>query len=266
MTALQQFSLIILFLSSGQLILAQNLYEASLLEKEGKIEQAVQIYDEWLASNSKDSRFSEVLIHCSSLISSVDDTLRLLMKYENFADNENKQDVYLKIAQTHELVFQYEKAAYYYEKASINSDGIRNYKIYLKYLLLNYQLGEIPLMSDLNDILLGSEGTQIHVDALLLKAELYKYEGNLNRAETLLQESRYSAFFPEIQLFLWEIHLLRNNLNAASQVLDLMKTNFPDSIELSLMEGKVGALPRLSHFFLPSQSSPFQSYVQVGSF
>ena len=45
-----------------------------------------------------------------------------------------------------------------------------------------------------------------------------------------------------------------------------MKTNFPDSIELSLMEGKVGALPRLSHFFLPSQSSPFQSYVQVGSF
>jgi SPOR domain len=264
--ALPRYSLLIIFLITGHLVWSDPLYDASLFEREGNVSEAVRLYDQWLSENRVDSGFSDILFHCASIISSVDKSLEFLFKYENDVKDQNKQDYYLRIAQIYELIFQNKNASLYYEKASVNQEGNFNYEIYLKHLQLNYQMGEIPELSVLNDILLSNISSSVYVDALIFKTEILKYSGDLNRAESILQQSEHKGSFPEIQLALWEIYYLQNNYSAISSVLNYVKKQFPDSIELSIMEGEIRKLPRLSEFFIRKEEISDKTYIQVGSF
>jgi len=264
--ALQRYSLLIILFIIRFPSWCDQLYDASLFEREGKVNSAIRLYESWLSENQSDPGFSDILFHCSSIISSTADSLEFLLKYEDDMQIEKKQDYYLRIAKIYELNFQKEEAARYYGKASINKAGNLNYEIYLKQLFLNYQMGDVPELTVLNNILLSNISSSVYVDALILKAEILKYRGDLRRAEMILQQSDYKLIHPEIHLALWEIYILENNNSAIADLLDFMKKEFPDSIELSIMKGEIGKLPRLSDFFINNESSEDKSYIQVGTF
>jgi hypothetical protein len=122
-------------------------------------------------------------------------------------------------------------------------------------------------MEFVDTILLSNNDIQTYVKALIFKAELLKYSGDYNRAISILQQSEYRDFYPEILYALWEIYLLDNNISAANDIKDNLKNNFPDSIELSLIENKVDKMIRLSTLFLQSEEiESDKTYIQVGSF
>lgn len=269
MTRKQSYNLFIIFLLFlCRPVFSDILYDASVLERAGQLDNAVGLYESWLSDNKGDERFSEILFHCSSIIESVEDSLALLFKYEKYIVDTQLQTFNLYIAQTYELISQYSKSAEFYRKASKNSDGNINYDIFIKYILLNYQMGNVPAMSVLNSILLSNVSSRTYVDSLIFKAELLKYEGKLSEAEMILQQSNYKNSYPEIRLALWEIYLLQNNLSAAEYLLKTMENDFPDSVELAIMNGEILKMIRLSDFFLTGMLSPnsVKSYIQVGSF
>jgi hypothetical protein len=129
-------------------------------------------------------------------------------------------------------------------------------------------MGEIPSVDVLNPILLSPDNTQVYTAALIFKAELLKYSGDINSAITLLEESVYKDDSPEIQLALWETYLLSNNIPAANEIIKYMKLHFPDSIELKIMKGDTTKLVRLSDFFITGGGdiNSEQHYIQIGTF
>lgn len=268
----QRFKIFIsLLLFLGQTIVADTLYDASILEREGRIDEALVLYEKWLSESTKDPEFTDILIYSASLINSVSDSLDYLFKYESLVDIEKRQIFYLRIARTYELIFQNYRAAEYYKKASRNRDGSLNNKYYLKYLSMDYQHGNIPSMDIVNNILLSETDEVVHIKALIFKAELLKYDGKINEAIAILHQSEYLNTYPELQLALWEAHLLDNNFPAAAFIIKEMKDQFPDSIELKIMEGKIQKTARISDFFLEfsnpaPDNEPDKAYVQVGSF
>ena len=266
MRALQRYSLLLVIFIFSFPVWSDQLYDASLLEREGNIQKAIQYYDLWLSENQSDPGFSDILFHCSSIISSTDNSLEFLLKYEEYIKNENRQNYYYRIAQIYELNFQKEEAALFYGKAAVNQNDNINYEIYLKQLLLNYQMGDIPELTVLNNILLSQISRTVYADALILKSEILKYRGDLQRAELILQQSEYKFLYPEIHLALWDIYILLNNNSAISDLLKFMKNEFPDSIELSIMEGEIQRLPRLSDLFIKKEIPEEKSYVQVGTY
>jgi len=272
LTGNQRFKICIsLLLFLGRILVADTLYDASILEREGRIDDALVLYEQWLSENREDPDFTEILIYSASLISSVSDSLDFLFKHESFVNNEKRQIFNLRIARTYELIFQNYKAAEYYKKAARNRDGSLNYEYYLKYLSINYQQGNIPSMEIINNILLSETEEAVYIKALIFKAELLKYEGDNNGAIAILHQSEYLNIYPELQLALWEIHLLDNNYSAAAFILREMNEKFPDSIELQIMEGTVQKTTRISDLFLKSADSvpvrePDKAYIQVGSF
>lgn len=266
MRILKSYSIVFFLLIINIPLWSDSLYDASVLEKNGEMDKAVDLYDLWLSENRTDPAFADILFHSASIIVSVDELLDFLFKYENFIENQEKQEYYAKIATVYELLFQNEKAAIYYKKAAINQQGIYNYKFYLKYLQVEYQMGKIPELSALNNMLLSNVTDSVYVDTLIFKAEILKYRGEISRAESLLQQSEFKEKYPELQLALWEIYLLQNNYAAISGVLSVMKSDFPRSIELSIMEDEIKKIPRLSDFFIQQDSSLMKSYIQVGSY
>ena len=258
--------LIISFFFLSQNMQADALYDASILERDGKISEALDIYKTWLSENSRDPRFTEILIYSASITESVDDSLKLLYQYENFVEKEKKQTLFLRIAQIYELTFRNYKASVYYEKASHNVNNTKNYAIYLKYLYIQFQMGNIPSLDEINNILLSNIDVQTFVDTLIFKADILKYNGEWEQAVTILQQSEYSHIYPEIQFALWELYLFNNDTGAAGLIISEMKKTFPDSIELNIMLGRIDRQIRLSDLFISGNSEPVYSYIQVGSF
>ena len=267
MRRLSKISLYIIFiLFPVNLVMADMLYDASQLEREGKYNEAINLYDSWLEEHKEDPRFLEVLFHSSSIIDTIDETLNFLKKYEDRVTSLKQQQLFLRIAQTYELAFQNEDASIYYEKASRKSDSNLDYEIYLKYLMLNYQLGKISQIEEINNILLSKLNTGTYVDALIFKSELLKYQREYNLAINILQQDPLKNLYPEIHFALWEIHLLNNDLSSAQNTMDVVKKNFPDSIEYGVMKGLIRRIPRLSNYFIGVSIQQTQSYIQVGSF
>jgi tetratricopeptide (TPR) repeat protein len=260
--------LFLFFFILGSAVIADTLYDAALMERSGRLEEAFQLYESWLIDNKDDPRFSDILFYTSSFITSVDMSLDFLIKFENDIDVKNRQRYYFRIAQLYEMSFQKYNASVYYEKASKNIDDTINFEYYLKFLTLNYQMGEIPSIDALNPILLSAKNTQVYTAALIFKAELLKYNGEMNSAITILEQSVYKDNSPEIQLALWDLYLLSNNIPAANEVIKTMKLHFPDSIELKIMKGDITKLVRLSDFFLTAGETVNSElyYIQVGTF
>lgn len=265
MTIRQVFSLIIFFFSTA-FIWSDTLYDATLLERSDRIGEAVVLYDEWLSENTDDERFTEILLHSASLIPSVEKTIQFLFKFENNIKSNGRQRYYLRLAQTYELLFRLEEASIYYGIASINPDGNRDYRIYLKYLQLKYQMGVIPDIAELNKILLSDIPEGVQVDALIFKSEIFKYRGDLRSAESILLQSEYKNNFPELYFALWELYSLYNDYTKMQKIVKILKSEFSDSVELSIIEGRIDQLPRLSNLFIERKTEIKLSYIQIGTF
>ena len=245
-------------------LFANPLEDASQMERDGKQVAAINLYRQWLSSNLTDPKFTEILMYTVSVEPSVDKSLKDLIKYEEYIHIEKKQSYYLRIAQLYELIFNINKASIYYKKASHNKNGILNVPIFLKHLQMNYQLGEIPDIRIINDILLSNIDREYHVNALIFKSEIFKYNNDYNSALTILKESEYKNIYPEIMLALRDLYLWNNDFNSAKKIIQEAERIFPDSIEYKIMKGDVTRIVRLSDFFLNRIDS--KSYIQVAVF
>lgn len=266
MRILKTYSFIFFIFLISPYLWANDLYDASLLEKDGRIEEAVPLYEQWLNDNLDDERFSEVLFHCASIIPSIEKTIQFLFSFENNIKETDKQKYYLRLAQIYELLFRISDASIYYAIASTKIDGNRDYEIYLKHLQLEYQMGLIPDLKEINNILLSHLPVPVHIDALIFKSEIMKYNGDLTSSESILLQSEYRNTYPEIYYALWEIYQLQNNFTEIQKILKILKTDFPNSVELAIIEGDMAELPRLSDFFIKKKNREQLSYIQIGIF
>ncbi len=266
MRILKTVSLIFFTFIISPYVRADNLYDASLFERDGRIEDAIPLYDQWLKDNIDDERFSEVLFHCASIIPSIEKTIQFLFTFENNIKERDKQNYYLRIAQIYELLFRTSEASIYYGIASTKIDGHRDYEIYLKHLQLEYQTGLVPDLKEINNILLSNLPPNVHVDALIFKSEIMKYNGDLTGSESILLRSEYRNSFPEIYYALWEIYLLQNDFTEIQKIVKILNADFPHSVELAIIEGDITELPRLSDYFIKNKQSVQLSYIQIGTF
>lgn len=256
----------IFFILLCRSLVADELYDASILEKEGKQEQAFHLYEQWLSAHQNDVKFPQILFYAASLIRSVDESIQFLEQNESFLSGKDKQQLFYRVAVLYEITFQKHKAVEYYEKASLNEDNTLNYNHYLKYLTAGYQLGEIPPMDKVDSILLSNPGRLLYIQALTFKSELLRYSGEINEALTILEQSIYRETSPEIQLALWKIYKYNDNSASAELISRRMEKDFPESIELKIIKGEVEQLPVLTDLFLPVKNTSLKSYAQVGTF
>lgn len=269
--------LLIFLLYCGYYVGADPLYDASVLEKAGAYDKALPIYVKWLEENSGDLRFSDILFHSASIAGGVDDSIGMLLNYSDYLSEDDQIKANIEIARLYELTFRYSSAADYYRTASLTGRTKPDPVIHLKYLLLRYQAGEIPVDRDVEAILMSDIPRETYIDALIFKAELLKYRGDWDESERILVQSQYSNLYPEIQYALWELYRLTGNRTEANRIIEYMRSSFPDSVELSLMEDGAFPLPRMSDFFLVSpieterefsaeEEPEVNTYIQVGVF
>ncbi len=255
---------IIIFVFFHFSLFADTLDDASEKERDGNLEIALVLYDNWLSMNTSDSRFSEILFYRTSLEVSIEKSLEILLSYEQWVVDNKKQGYYLRIAELYELIFNIQEASFYYEKAFNNIDGTRNIATYVRYLHLRYQLGDIPDINSINNILLGNIDTVTYVNALLLKSEILKHNNEFDSALLILINSEYKNLYPEIMLAIWDLYIWKNDLILADTVFQSVKKIYPDSIEYKIMKGDIKKISKLSDFFYKNQIC--KSYVQVGAF
>lgn len=247
--------------------------DAAERENSGDLSGAVKLYDSWLDNNVGNSRYLEILFHGASLISDADQSISFLLAHSESLKGNDLKKVQGEVAKLYELSFKLSSAADYYLMASKSVDGSRDPSLYLKYLKLRYQCGEIPSDSEINSILLGPGSESLHVDALIFKAEVYKFKGKLDEAVNTLLNYPSGNLHPAIQLKLWEIFKLEKNSTEADRIYLYMKNQFPESIEFSMMNNSIGKIPRLSDYFQsgedidkPSAEEKVMCYIQTGVF
>ncbi|MBB6478560.1 SPOR domain-containing protein [Spirochaeta isovalerica] len=270
---LRKLLLFLLFLSAHPLF-SDPLYDASILEKEGKTEEAFRIYSRWLKDNTEDSRFSDILFKSAALAGDADGAISLYLGFASILSGSVLHDLYEQVGMLYELTFRYSYAADYYRMAA-GSVSPSDSEMLLRAMKLLYQTGEIPTDRDIDALLMKDLSPDIYVDALLFKAELLVYRDEWEKAEEILIQSRYSNLYPAIQLALWDIYRRTNNNQEARRVVDFMIETYPDSVELAIMKGRIKKMTRLSDFFLsledvttenPEPATEPDVYIQTGAF
>lgn len=246
--------------------------EASILEKAGKFDEAAQLYREWLENNPSDIRYTDILLHGSSLISQIDKSISFLLDHIVYLSVEDSVTVYREVADLYSLSFRLSEAADYYRMAARMKGENPDPELMLEYYKLKYQAGEIPDNSELNSLLMSDLSPRLYVDILIFKAEILKSQDDFTEAIELLIRSPYSSIYPEVQYALWELYGLERNAAAQQRIVSFLRNSFPGSVELSLIEGSVKKVPRLSDFFLGTETLPLsvqetaQYYIQTGVF
>lgn len=268
--------LAIIILITALPVMADPIYDASLLEKEGRRKEAAALYDEWLEGNRGDLRFPEILFYASSVYEKADDAISLLNKHSPYLDSDDLRICLVRIARLFELTFRYSKAADHYRKAAQISSGSPDPRLILKALMLEYQNGIIPDDEELDYLLMSQSEPQVYVDALIFKTEILKSRDEAEEAERILVRSRYSNLFPEIQYALWEIYGLQGKAEDQQRVKEFMEKTYPDSVELALLKGEAEKAVRLSDLFINQPGLPVSAaekedegvfaYVQAGTF
>ncbi|MBN2656920.1 MAG: SPOR domain-containing protein [Spirochaetales bacterium] len=243
-----KFLLFFLFFSIYHLF-SDPLYDASVLEKEGKGVEALKIYTQWLSDNRTDLRFLDILTKTAMLSEDVDKAISIYLNFVTNSEGSIRKNIYEQIGLLYELSFRNSYAADYYRMAAISVDP-PDPILLLRSMKLYYQSGQIPDDREIDSLLMKDLDSDSYVDALLFKAELLIYRGEWNTAEDVLLQSSYSNLYPVIQFTLWEIYMRTDNRKEAARIFDFMKETYPDSIELAIMTDHVNKIPRISDFFL----------------
>lgn len=246
-----------------------NLGEATESERLGDYEKAFYFYKQWLDHNSSDSRFKDVFFKAAPLAENTEKMINFYLKYADKLSGHDLFRLYYEVAQLYELTFRYSFAADYYRMA-LNESNENHPELQLHILKLLYQSGFIPEMEKIDALFNAEMPPDFYVDTLIFKAEILQYQGQFDEAENILIQSSYSDINPEIQFSLWEIYKRTDNNFEADRVFRFMHDNFPDSVELSIMEGRTGKMARLSDFFLKSTVPLILKnddvYIQIGIF
>lgn len=196
-------------------------------------------------------------------------SISFYLKYAEAMSGQDLFRLYYEVAHLYELTFRYSFAVDYYSMA-LNVSSETHPELQLHILQLLYQSGTIPEMSQIDALLMTEKTQDFYVDALIFKAEILQYEEKFEEAEEILLQSRFSNLYPEIQFSLWEMYNRIGNNIESDRVLSFMKENYPDSIELSVMEHRAEKMTRLSDFFLAKSVSDEKSekdvFIQTGVF
>lgn len=245
------------------------LYQAGLLEKEKKYSEALNLFESWLKENRTDSAYKEILFRGASLLSDVNKSITFLLEYGSSLEDSDKVSLYTEVARLYEISFRPGSASDYYLMAYRESPPVPRQDLFLKYLKLRYQSGEIPGESQLDILLDNSVPLLTRIDAYLFKAEILKNQSLYKEAIDLLSRVENNRDFPALQYMLWDLYRLDGSSSSMKEILQFMKKNYPGSVELALMEGEVQRVPRLSDFFAVNsrpETSPERVFAQVGAF
>lgn len=258
------YSVIFILISAP--LYGQLLHDASSFEKEGKYEEAIDLYSQWLNENPENPIFRETLLKVASLFEDMDSSTNFLLNHVDSLSDSEAASVYGEIALQYEMTNHLSEAADYYRIASEYGDNL-THSYYLKYLSLIFESGNFPSQEEVDAILFRLNRPEDISKALIYKARVLHQENKIRQAIELLRQYNLSNLFSQMQFALWELLIADEQWENAESVREHMSYSFPDSVELLLIDQRIERIPRLSYLFStkPMLEEDIK-YIQVGVF
>lgn len=237
---LSLYSLFLFFLINISLF--ADLSAADSLLKEGKKEEAVKIYKEWLTSHPDSENFTEILVKTAENISDIHRSIDLLKKYLPATnDTVNQRLVLTHLGWYEELLGNISNAQDYYERAAYITASGTEYTLLLCSANLLQYLGEYGKSElQLLEILKNSKNKKIQGIAYLLLAKSYLLRDEIVKLDVIIRELQKidEPVNPQIAYFL-------ENLGKN----DYLSRELSKSPEYLILSGKIKKLPDVENVF-----------------
>lgn len=213
--------------------------KASAAEKEGALETAVDVYNQWLMENTNSNNYYKILNHMLSIEKDPEKVLKLQKNYENRIKSKNKSDFYEKMGQLQEMLGFIDEAEKSYKKAWLSS-AKENFGCLVSSAILLFTMGEMD-KAEQEALIVSSNAndTNINVKSLILLANIY---GATDRSAKAIEQlnmvrKKYNDgnLMPAALALLYQLYKKRKDTVNSKEVFKELKSSFPDSIYYAII-------------------------------
>jgi len=227
--------LFLITLSIGQIYPESSLLDkASAAEKEGKLEIAVNIYNEWLKENSNSNNYYDTLIHMLSIEKDPEKALKVQKSYEDKIKSKNKSDFFERMAQLEEILGYIDEAEISYKKAWLSSEK-DNFKYLLSSAILLFTMGKMDeAEQEALNVSSRANNKNTIVKSLILLANIYETTDRTAKAveqlKTVRKNYRDSNLMPAVLASLYQLYKREKDTIKSKEIFKELHDSFPDSI------------------------------------
>ena len=223
-------------------ISAQNIEKAKAYEEEGKIQEAIGEYRQWLEGNTESQNYVAVALHLSDLIQEVDAKLAVLARIIDLAQIPRQKYVTLKkLASIEELTGQYKAAQAHYLAASFAIPEKKDFESLLRSALLLFELGEYGgAEAQARAIIETCKVDSIKTMASVLLSRVYYATDRKERSLETAAEILLTDFAgPATLLWIFQLAIYTEHIQLREKAISMLRENFPKSAEYGMAMGEI---------------------------
>lgn len=231
-----------------------NRDQADRLARIGRYAEAVDYYRRYLDSGQARSDFAEVLLKASMLEPDLEKAVNLLLLYDKkMPDTKQRKEIFSRIGILQEYLGNDAAAVAAYQIAFENSYP-PDYRLYLRVGFLSLESGDADKALAVSSVLLNNvRTTDIKISAIILAllsyATVREFENGLDliqREQNFLNRTAGSSYY----YALYRFYHANNRPRDAERIKEALISDYPESVEVMLLRGKVRRWPSpLNVFF-----------------
>ena len=224
------------------------------LESQGKTEEALDLYRQWLDEAAGKDELLSVAFHATGLESSLPDKIELLAAVlEKAREPGDKHDLLVALAELQEITGDLLSAQKGYVNASFVVPGNKDFESLLSSARLLVEMGEYrDAEAQARGMVETAKDTKVTGAALVILSRIYAATEREQKAvETAIRSMEDPQNPPSVEMLYWAVELGRrvDNVPLESTALAVLETEYEGSLELALVSGDITAVPAVANLF-----------------